>query len=76
MANLILGSCYNIQKDFKQAAECFRKCLEQRKNELHNAEDAHISAFAQYELGNILAQIKEVRTNYIIYFFNFGDSLV
>ncbi|XP_066253168.1 uncharacterized protein [Euwallacea similis] len=61
MANLILGSCYGIQQQYKEAADCFRKCLDQRTNEPGNAEDAHISAFAQYELGNILIQHSETK---------------
>ncbi|XP_066139860.1 tetratricopeptide repeat protein 39C-like [Euwallacea fornicatus] len=61
MANLILGSCYGIQQQYKEAANCFRKCLDQRTNEPGNAEDAHISAFAQYELGNILIQHSETK---------------
>ncbi|CAG9773744.1 unnamed protein product [Ceutorhynchus assimilis] len=58
---LILGSCHSIKNNSREAAECFRKCLESRAHALNNAEDAHISAFAQYELGNILAQSLETK---------------
>ncbi|ENN75984.1 tetratricopeptide repeat protein 39C isoform X2 [Dendroctonus ponderosae] len=61
LANLILGSCHSIKGDLKLSAIYFRNCLSQRKNELATAEDAHISAFAQYELGHILTQSEETR---------------
>ncbi|XP_050299544.1 tetratricopeptide repeat protein 39C-like isoform X2 [Anthonomus grandis grandis] len=56
LAYLIKGSAYGIRRNNKVATECFRKCLGQRSAEAKNAEDAHISAFAQYELGHILIQ--------------------
>lgn len=64
MSSLILGACYNIQNDIVKAESYFRKCLEQRRNEAFNAEDAHISAFAQYELGNILIHNQQVLSHY------------
>lgn len=60
LSSLILGACYNIQSDIIKAEMYFRKCLEQRQHEAFNAEDAHISAFAQYELGNILIHNPQV----------------
>lgn len=60
LSSLILGACYNIQNDIIKAEICFRKCLEQRRHEAFNAEDAHISAFARYELGNILIHNQQV----------------
>ncbi|KAB0793852.1 hypothetical protein PPYR_07532 [Photinus pyralis] len=54
LALLIRGTCHCILKEYEVGIECLRQCLEIRKELPHNADDAHVSAFAQYELGHIL----------------------
>ncbi|XP_030754327.1 tetratricopeptide repeat protein 39C-like isoform X2 [Sitophilus oryzae] len=61
LSNLILGSCYTIEKRNQDAVKSFRKCLERRSAELNDAVDAHISAFSQFELGFILIQNDQTR---------------
>lgn len=61
LSDLINGSCRCILKEFDSGIAAFRKCLEIRKDIPGNAEDAHISAFAQFELGALLAKTVEVR---------------
>ncbi|KAF5280249.1 hypothetical protein FQA39_LY18072 [Lamprigera yunnana] len=73
---LIKGNCYCILNKYEDGVQCFRRCLELRKNTPVNTHDAHISAFAAYELGQIL--IKEKRTNvegrsFLIQSSNFKD---
>ncbi|XP_060521786.1 tetratricopeptide repeat protein 39C-like isoform X2 [Cylas formicarius] len=56
LTNFVRGMCFCIGKSEEEAAACFRKCLDERKHEEMSAEDAHISAFAQFELGYLLVQ--------------------
>lgn len=60
LSKLILGCAYCVQKRFDEAVENFRKCLDMRKNLPANAEDAHVSAFCQYELAALLLRSEEV----------------
>ncbi|KAF2893225.1 hypothetical protein ILUMI_12944 [Ignelater luminosus] len=60
ISQLIEGICHYIIKQYEDAVHSFRKCLEVRKLKPYNAEDAHVSAFAQYELGSML--IKNIET--------------
>lgn len=60
LSELIAGSARCILKEFEEGIKSFRKCLEIRKDLPATAEDAHISAFAQFELGAILTKNPEV----------------
>lgn len=60
LSELIGGSARCILKDFEGGIASFRKCLDIRRDVPSNADDAHISAFAQYELGAILSKNSEV----------------
>lgn len=66
ISQLIEGICQYIIKQYDAAANSFRKCLEVRNLKPYNAEDAHVSAFAQYELGAILIKNIEVNNFYNI----------
>ncbi|GJQ72424.1 hypothetical protein Trydic_g3502 [Trypoxylus dichotomus] len=59
LAKLIEGSCLCILRHFNDGIERFRDCLNQRKTLPYNCADAHISAFAQYELGLLLIRNKQ-----------------
>ncbi|KAK4874861.1 hypothetical protein RN001_014221 [Aquatica leii] len=61
VAFLIKGNCYSIMSKYKDAVHCFRKCLELRKHLSHTAEDVHISAFAAFELGQLLIKNDETK---------------
>lgn len=60
LSDLVGGSSRCILKEFEAGIASFRQCLEIRKNIPNNADDAHISAFAQFELGAILLKNPEV----------------
>lgn len=60
LSYLIEGNCYFILNNVDDAVASFRKCLEIRNSMPHNAQDAHISAFAQYELGTVLIRNSDV----------------
>ncbi|KAI4456614.1 tetratricopeptide repeat protein 39 family member [Holotrichia oblita] len=62
LAKLIEGSCLCILRRFNDGMEKFRECLEQRKNEPYTSTEAHVSAFAQYELGLLLVRTNETVT--------------
>ncbi|KAJ8971625.1 hypothetical protein NQ314_000608 [Rhamnusium bicolor] len=61
LSKLILGCTYCVQRQYEQGIEYFRKCLEMRKNIAPNADDAHVSAFCQYELGALLLRKEETK---------------
>lgn len=54
LALLIRGTCHCIMNEYEVGIRCLRECLEIRKELPNNADNAHVSAFAQYELGYIL----------------------
>lgn len=54
LEKLLSGVCYLILKLKDRGISNLRSCLESRKSIANNAPDAHISAFAQYELGLML----------------------
>lgn len=60
ISQLIMGSAYCVQNQYNDGIASFRKCLEVRHNIPPNAEDAHVSAFSQYELGALLIKCPEV----------------
>ncbi|KAJ8986120.1 hypothetical protein NQ317_005590 [Molorchus minor] len=61
LSKLVLGCAHCILGMFDEGVLNFRKCLEDRKNIAPSADDAHISAFAQYELGCFLIRREETR---------------
>ncbi|KAJ8957402.1 hypothetical protein NQ318_004882 [Aromia moschata] len=61
LSKLILGCAYCIQGMYEEGLLNFRKCLEARKGIAYNVEDAHVSAFALYELGALLIRTEETR---------------
>ncbi|KAF5284352.1 hypothetical protein FQR65_LT13569 [Abscondita terminalis] len=61
LALLIEGSCHTIMNRYQDAVFCFRECLELRKNLAHTAQDAHVSAFAAFELGQLLIKNDETK---------------
>lgn len=61
LSRLILGCTYCVKREFENAVRSFRECLNQRKNVPKNADDAHVSAFAQYELGALLLKNDQVK---------------
>lgn len=67
LSHLILGCCYSVKNDFENAVRNFRDCLYQRKNISKNSDDAHVSAFAQYELGALLLKNDQVKILSIVY---------
>lgn len=70
LSRLILGSAYCIGGQIELGIESFRKCLNMRQNLTPNSEDAHISAFSQYELGSLLLKNEQVS------FFNMKNKTV
>lgn len=60
LSNLIQGCCYYIQKDTQKSIELLQRVIEEREKIAHNAFDAHVSAFAYYELGLLLLKDSEV----------------
>lgn len=60
LAALIEGSCLCIMRRFNDGIEKFRECLEKRKDLSYNCSTAHVSAFAQYELGLLLIRNEQV----------------
>lgn len=60
LSKLILGCVYCISGRIESGIENFRKCLDMRQHLAPNLEDAHISAFAQYELGSLMLRNDEV----------------
>ena len=69
LAKLIEGSCRCIMGSYEDGVSCFRICLEKRKHLTHNCETAHVSAFAQFELGVLLTKNEEVLTSKILKLF-------
>lgn len=67
MSKLFLGSAYYVNKEYEKAVRSFQECLKCRVNIPKNADDAHISAFAQYELGALLMKNEDV--NLLVYSF-------
>ncbi|CAH1984671.1 unnamed protein product [Acanthoscelides obtectus] len=68
LSKLILGGALCVQRHYDQAEECFKKCLELRKDIPTNADDSHVSAFCLYELGLLLLkkeQTQEEGKNYL-----------
>ncbi|KAJ8923161.1 hypothetical protein NQ315_001715 [Exocentrus adspersus] len=61
LSNLILGCAYGISGQVELAIDSFRKCLDKRSDLAPNAEDLHVSAFAQYELGVLLLRTEETK---------------
>lgn len=60
ISKLIEGSCLCNLGRHENGVLAFRQCLDQRKELPNNSEDAHVSAFAQYELGALLVRKDEV----------------
>lgn len=60
LSSLILGCSYCIMKKYESAVASFRECLNVRRNIPKNSDDAHVSAFAQYELGALLLRNEQV----------------
>lgn len=60
LADLIQGSSLCILKRYNEGMDKFRSCLEKRKNLPLSLNGAHISAFAQYELGLLLIRNEQV----------------
>lgn len=61
VSKLIEGCCFCVRNEFTKGIASFRKCLESRTGMSYNAPDAHISAFACYEVGMHLVKNPEVR---------------
>ncbi|XP_023310382.1 tetratricopeptide repeat protein 39C-like [Anoplophora glabripennis] len=61
LSKLILGCAYCNSGQIELGIENFRKCLDMRQGLAPNLEDAHISAFAQYELGAHLLRNEETK---------------
>lgn len=60
LSKLILGCAYIVKREHKLAITSYRDCLSERNNIPKNSDDAHVSAFAQYELGALLIRSDEV----------------
>lgn len=67
LSNLIAASCYIIRSNNQLAIEHLRKSLEKRKHLPNNADDAHVTAFSQCELADLLIRTPEVQ--FSSYFF-------
>lgn len=63
LSKLIQASAYCIKNDLRKSVELLREIVEERKNLAYNSSDAHISAFACYELGLLLLKDPEVNKN-------------
>ncbi|XP_025834093.1 tetratricopeptide repeat protein 39C isoform X1 [Agrilus planipennis] len=57
---LVSGFCYTIKCNEEEAVGKFREGLNERKDFPNTADDAHISAFLNYELGILLVKKTEV----------------
>lgn len=60
LSKLISGCAHNVMRNYETAVENFRRCLILRKGLQKNIDDAHVSAFAQYELGALLLKNEQV----------------
>ncbi|KAK9881285.1 hypothetical protein WA026_015407 [Henosepilachna vigintioctopunctata] len=60
ISKLIQGSCHVILGDINAAVASFRKCIEERMD-TDNTKDAHVLAFAQYELASLLITTPETK---------------
>lgn len=60
LSKLIEGNCYCNLGRCEDGIACFRRCLEMRRHLPNNADDSHVSAFAQYELGGLLLRNQQV----------------
>lgn len=60
LSKLILGCAFGIIHKYESSVASFRDCLHMRKNLPKNADDLHVSAFAQYELGATLLKNEQV----------------
>lgn len=61
LTKLIQAACYSIKNDVSGSVELLRDVIEERKDIPYNSNDAHISAFACYELGVLLIKEPEVK---------------
>ncbi|XP_074035957.1 tetratricopeptide repeat protein 39C isoform X1 [Leptinotarsa decemlineata] len=66
LSKLIIGYTCCIQRFYGEAMEMFRDCLELRKNISPISDDAHISAFCQFELGSLLLMNEETKEEGIL----------
>lgn len=60
LSELIQASCYSLKKDSTNSIEILRRLIDERKDLPNNVNDAHVSAFANYELGLLLVKEPEV----------------
>lgn len=71
LAKLLEANCHCNLAHYEEGMACFRQCLDMRKRLPYNSDDAHVSAFAQYELGALLVRNPQVmfccHTNLILY---------
>lgn len=72
LSKLIEGNCHCNLRQLEEGVACFKECLQRRQHLPNNDDHAHVSAFAQYELGAILVRQQDVNlhpTNIIITLF-------
>lgn len=55
ISHLVIASCQSCLQNFPEAIKAYKNCIEIR-SAVDNPEDAHISAFAHYELAVLLVK--------------------
>lgn len=59
ISHLVIASCHSCLQNFPEAINSYKNCIETRST-IDTPEDAHISAFAHYELAVLLVKHENV----------------